>query len=235
MGTTVATRLICAPASMCQPSGRVRGDVMAYEMRGQFLEACDCNVMCPCWFEQDPDENECTGIVAWYVEQGQIDGVDVSGLTTVSVSHHGGHRRGAKARVALFLDEGASDEQQRVLTDAFTGKLGGPLGELAEMTDEVATAERAPISFTSDGRTTKVSVGRAVNATMKLLTGSTGRVITVADAALGTVLGTPAEVGKSSRYRLNLGGKEFDRNLEARSANRGRFNYLHQDRARSTS
>jgi hypothetical protein len=203
---------------------------MAYEMRGQFLEACDCNVMCPCWFEQDPDENECTGFVAWYVEQGEIDGVDVSSLTAVSVSHHGGHRRGAKARVALFLDERASDEQQRVLTDAFTGKLGGPLEELAEMTDEVATAQRAPISFTSDGRTTKVRVGRAVSTTMTVLTGATERVITVADAALGKVLGTPAEVGRSSTYRLNLGGEEFDRDLEARSANRGRFAYLHKPR-----
>ena len=48
---------------------------MAYELRGQFLEASDCNVMCPCWFDQDPDENKCTGMVAWYFEQGEIDGV----------------------------------------------------------------------------------------------------------------------------------------------------------------
>jgi hypothetical protein len=33
---------------------------MAYQMRGQFLEAYDCHVICPCWFEREPDENECT-------------------------------------------------------------------------------------------------------------------------------------------------------------------------------
>lgn len=206
---------------------------MAYELRGQFLEACDCHVMCPCWFEHDPDENECTGMVAWYVEQGAIEGVDVSGLAVVSVSHHGGHRRGAKARVALFTDERASNEQERLLTDCFTGKLGGPLGELAEMTDEVGSAARAAISFSSDGGMTKVTAGPAVTAEMQPLTGETGRIITVADGALAVLLGTPAEVGRSSIYRLDLGGEEWDLQLEARSANRGRFTYLSRDQAAS--
>jgi hypothetical protein len=57
----------------------------------------------------------------------------------------------------------------------------------------------------------------------------------VADAALGKLLGTPAEVGRSSTYRLNLGGEEFDRNLEARSANRGRFTYLHKGKPQTQS
>ena len=208
--------------------------MVAYELRGQFLEACDCYVMCPCWFEQDPDENECTGMVAWYVEQGEIDGVDVSGLSVVSVSHHGGHRRGTRARVALFTDERASDEQERVLTDCFTGKLGGPLAELAEMTDEVGAAARAAITFSSDGGTTKVTAGPAVTAAMEPLTGETERIITVADSALAALLGTPAEVGRSSTYRLDVGGEDWDLDLEARSANRGRFTYLSRNPAATT-
>lgn len=204
---------------------------MAYELRGQFLEACDCHVMCPCWFDQDPDEDSCTGMVAWYVEQGVIDGVDVSGLAVVSVSHHGGHRRGARARVALFTDERATDEQERALTDCFTGKLGGPLQELAEMTDEVSSAARAAISFRNDGGTTKVTAGKAATAEMQPLVGETGRLITVADGALAVLLGTPAEVGRSSTYRLDLDGEEWDLQLEARSANRGRFAYLSRDQA----
>ena len=186
---------------------------MAYELRGQFLEACDCAVMCPCWFEEDPDENECTGSSAWYVEQGQIGGVDVSGLTAVSVSHHGGHRRGGRARVALFVDERASEDQGTALTDAFTGKLGGPLGELAELTDEVTEVERMRIALTSDGRRTKLTVGRKVTTDMQLLVGETDRVTTVADSALSVLLGTPAEVGKAKQFRLALGHDQLDLNV----------------------
>jgi hypothetical protein len=198
---------------------------VAYELRGQFLEACDCSVMCPCWFDESPDENECTGIVAWYVERGKIAGVDVSGLTTVSVSHHGGHRRGGHARVALFVDERADDKQQKALVKAFTGKLGGPLRELAQLTDEVTEVERAKIKFTSDGRSTKLAVGSKVSANMKVLIGETDRVIEVVDSAMAELLGTPAEVGKSSRYRLTLGHHQLDLDVNARSANRGRFAY----------
>ena len=198
---------------------------MAYELRGQFLEACDCSVMCPCWFEEDPDDNECTGIVAWYVEQGIINRVDVSGLITVSVSHHGGHRRGGRARVALFVDERSDDKQQKALINAFTGKLGGPLRELAQLTDEVTEVDRARIVFASDGRSTKLTIGTKVSATMKLLTGQTDRVIGVVDSAMAEMLGTPAEVGRSTRYKLALGHDKLDLDVRERSANRGRFTY----------
>jgi len=100
----------------------------------------------------------------------------VSGLTTVSVSYHAGHRHGAKARVALLIDEGASAEQERALADAFTGKLGGPLEELAEMTGEVSSVQRAHMSFTYDEATTEVTAGEALTVTMSPLTGSTGRI-----------------------------------------------------------
>jgi hypothetical protein len=204
---------------------------VAYELRGQFLEACDCRVMCPCWSQQDPDENSCTGVTAWYVEQGQINGLDVSNLIAVSVSHHGGHRHGAKARVALCIDERATDAQQQALVDAFTGKLGGPLRELADMTDELGAVQLEPITFTSDGSTTEVVVGSAVTVAMRLIAGSTNRIISVADGGLATVLGSPAEVGSSTRFRLDVEGEAFDVDLQGRGANRGRFAYLSQDQA----
>src|SRR5207248_983997 len=178
---------------------------------------CDCYVVCPCWFEQNPDENKCTGVVAWYVEQGQIDNVDVSGLVTVSVSHHSGHRAKSKQRVALFIDSRATDAQQRVLEKAFTGKAGGPLGELAQMTDKVSAVERADISFTSDGKETKLSVGRPVTTGLEPIVGETDRFTTVGDGALAVLLGTPAEAGKSNRFRLALGDAKLKIDVRERS------------------
>jgi hypothetical protein len=182
--------------------------------------------MCPCWFEADPDESECTGMVAWSIEQGQVNGVDVSDRAVVSVSYHAGRRRGAKARVALYVDERASDEQLRSLADAFTGRLGGPLGELAELTGEVSSVQRAPITLTSDTSTTKVSVGEAVAVTMEPIVGSNNKVMTLTDGALATTLGTTVEVGRSSGLRLDLAGEGINLNLEGRGANRGPFAYV---------
>ncbi len=205
---------------------------MPYDLRGIFVEACDCNVICPCWFDDDPDDGECTGTVAWHVEQGDVDGVDVSGLTAVSISYHSGHRHSGRWRVALFIDDTATAEQEQALADVFTGKKGGPLAELAELTGEVTAVLRVPIKLTHNDGGTTLTAGKAVKVALKPLVGATDRITTVADSALAVVLGTPAEVGRSSSYRLDLQGEGFDLNLRGRSANRGRFAYSMRRRGR---
>lgn len=203
---------------------------MPYEMRGQFLEACDCHVPCPCWFEQEPHEGECTGLIAWQIEQGTIDGVDVSGLTAVSISTHGGSRTDAathaKMRVSLFINEEASQEQEQALGSAFTGKLGGPLAELAQMTEDDSGVERAEIAFSSDGKTTKLTVGRAVETSMTPVIGSTKRITTIGDSILATLLGPIGEVGKADTFNLDLPRDSISIELEGSSATRGRFAYV---------
>jgi len=203
---------------------------VAYEMRGQFLEACDCRVPCPCWFTQDPDEDECTGAVGWQIEQGQIEGVDVSGLNVANVSFHTGPRGGPgehpKMRMGVFVDHEATIAQFEVLSLAFTGALGGPLGELAQMAVVNPEVDRAPISFTSDGSRTTLSVGAAVAADLTPIIGSTRRITTIADSALATLLGTPGEVGRASRFAIDLPAVQLTVAVEGRSATRGRFAYV---------
>ena len=202
---------------------------MPYQMRGQFLEACDCAVQCPCWFVKNPDEDECTGIVGWQIEQGTIEGVDVSGLGVASVSHHVGHRGTpgihAKMRVGLFVDEAATPEQAQALAYAFSGALGGPLGELAEMVGEGSDVERARISFRSDGGGTRLAVGESVVVDMTPIVGATGRITTIADSVMATLLGSVGEVGQSNVLALDLPEKGVTLQVHERSATRGRFAY----------
>ena len=92
------------------------GSATSYRLSGRFFEACDCYVPCPCWFDSEPNEDECTGLIAWQIENGMIGGVDVTGLSVVSVSEHGGHRDQAhNMRVALLLDEAANEDQSDAL------------------------------------------------------------------------------------------------------------------------
>jgi hypothetical protein len=204
--------------------------VAAYEIRGQFLEACDCSVPCPCWFSEEPEADECTGVIAWHIDQGKIDGVDVAGLTAVSVSTHGGHREdakeNAKMRLSLFVDEEASDDQRRVIGRAFTGQLGGPLAELAQMSDDDPDVERAQIEFKSDGANTKLTAGKAVRAELSPVVGATGRTITVADSVLSVVLGPLGEVNRSDKLVLDVPRHDLAMDLEGVSGTHGRFAYV---------
>lgn len=202
---------------------------MAYRLSGRFLEACDCYVPCPCWFDNDPNEDACTGVVAWQIENGEIEGVDVTGLSVVSVSQHGGHRDLAHhMRVVLLLDEAASEEQLGALGRAFTGCLGGPLGELARMTGDLAAVETAKISLVADNDTASLDVPKRVAVRAKTLRGSTTRPITIGDGQLATLLGTPAVAGKSSRYRLTIDAGPIDISVNGRSTTAGRFEYVHR-------
>jgi hypothetical protein len=203
---------------------------MSYTMQGIFLEACDCRVSCPCWLDEDPDEEGCTGLIAWYVEKGTIDRVDVSNLTAVSFSRHEGHRHSGGQEVVLIIEQAASDEQAKALEEAFSGRLGGPLEELKELAGPDPIVRRAPILYSYDGKTTTLSVGEngeLSKVEMLPLVGAFGRVTTLGDSALARVLGTPAEIGRSTRFQISVNRAPLETDIENRSASRGRFSYTH--------
>jgi hypothetical protein len=199
-----------------------------YRLLGSFYEACDCFTICPCWTGNNPDEGECTGIFTWDIEQGSIDGVDVSGLRAVSVSHHTGFRGDdARQRVVIFIDDVATQRQSDALVAAFTGSLGGPLQELAALLGELLGVEHAPISLRHEGRLSTLTVGRRILVEGTTTEGASGRLITLSDGKLSEVLGTPAEVGESWRFRIGLSQHGMEMDLRGRSTMRGRFAYEH--------
>jgi hypothetical protein len=199
-----------------------------YQFAGAFYEACDCYSICPCWTGSDPDEGQCTGLFAWDIEQGSIDGTDVAGLRAVSVSHHTGFRgEGARQRVVIFVDDTATQRQSDALAAALTGSLGGPLHELADLLGELLAVEHASITLRHEGRLTTLSVGPRILVEGVTTEGASGRLITLDDGKLSEVLGTPAEVGESWRFRIGLSALGMDSDLRGRSTMRGRFSYEH--------
>ncbi|WP_043345533.1 DUF1326 domain-containing protein [Belnapia moabensis] len=199
-----------------------------YAMQGTFLEVCDCWTICPCWTGRGPDEDVCTGVFAWVIENGRIDDVDVGGLTAVSVSTHTGHRKDAQQRVQIFVSDDADDAQALALAGAFSGLYGGPLGELGRLLGDLAGVARAPIEIDLAARRAKLTVGRSIATETKTLTGLNGEPMTLAGARLSNVLGTPAEVGESLRLKVGMPSLGVQLDLQGRSAMRGRFSYRHE-------
>jgi hypothetical protein len=60
---------------------------MAYAFEGHMIEVCSCHVICPCWAGQDPDGGTCDGVLAYHIDRGAIDGVDVAGLNYAILLH----------------------------------------------------------------------------------------------------------------------------------------------------
>jgi hypothetical protein len=120
---------------------------MGYHLQGDLLEVCDCDTLCPCWVGENPDNGTCQSALAYRIEQGAIDGIDVSGLTFALAAFIPGNVLAGNFRVVRYVDDRASPEQEGALLRAFRGELGGPLADLAGLVGEEVDARRAPITF----------------------------------------------------------------------------------------
>jgi hypothetical protein len=196
---------------------------MAYHLEGRLLEVCDCRVLCPCWIGEDPDNGTCDSVLAYHFDAGTVDGVDVTGRTIALVEHIPGNVLAGNIRVAVYLDDAISDAQEKALLDVFTGKLGGPLAEVAKLVGEVVSVERVPISFdVQDGRGT-IKVGDVSYAELEPYRGPNGATTTLTDTIFSTVPGAPVFVGKATRYRSKQAALGHDLDLTGHNALQSTF------------
>lgn len=201
---------------------------MGYQLEGRLLEVCDCKVLCPCWIGEDADNGTCDAVVAWRVDKGTIDGLDVSGHTLAVLPHIPGNIMQGNWKVAVYVDDGTTPEQQEAMLKVWTGKLGGPVADLAQLIGEVVAVERAPVTFTvveGQGRIT-IGAGAApvVDAEMGSYTGATGKPTTLVDTVFSTIPGAPAYVSKAEYYRRNTAHLGLrDVNLAGHNAVQGYF------------
>src|SRR4028119_986516 len=203
---------------------------MAYELEGRILEVCDCNVLCPCWIGEDPDNGTCDAVVAYHIDAGTVDGVDVSGRTFASVAHIPGNIFQGEWKVAAFVDDGATPEQQEAMLNVFTGKLGGPLEDFAQLIGEVVSVERASITFTVEEGKGSLRIGSGmapvVEADMASYMGATEKPTTLQETVFSTIPGSPAYVSKAAKYRRNSSGYGLrDMNLSNNNAIQGHFKF----------
>ena len=174
---------------------------MGYEIEGRLLEVCTCNVLCPCWVGENPDYKTCDTTIAWGIEKGTVEGVDVDGLTIAVSAHIPNNILEPKSwKAAVFVDDRASDAQQDVLLKLFTGQLGGAVADLAGLIGEVVAVERAPITFSVQGGQGKLSIGETVQADMTPYVGATGKPTTLAETVFSTIPGSPVFASKASQY-----------------------------------
>jgi hypothetical protein len=198
---------------------------MAYQLEGSLLEVCTCNILCPCWVGEDPDGGKCDGLFAWHFDKGTINGTDVSGRTFGWIGHIPGNILEGNWRIVVFIDEDATDEQEQALLDVWTGKLGGPIADLAQLVGEVMAVERVPITFTVEGVKGAVKFGDAASANLEPYKGATGESTTLHDTAFTTIPGSPAYVGKAEHYKVDLEKYGFKIDLHDHNAVQGSFRF----------
>ena len=189
-----------------------------YQLEGTLLEVCSCDVLCPCWIGEDPDQGTCDSVVAYNLDKGNIRGVDVSGLSLVSAVNIPGNVLEGNWRQLVYIDDNASDEQADAMLDAFSGKLGGPLADLAQLVGEVVAVERAPISHQIEDGAGTLTVGDKIQCSMHPYTGPDGSTTTLNNSIFSTVPGSPAYVGVADTQKIDIPEHGYQWQYEKKNA-----------------
>jgi hypothetical protein len=162
------------------------------------------SVLCPCWLGEDPDGGECYGIVAWHIDRGQVTCIDVSGRSVVAIAHIPGNVLAGNWELVLLVDDHTSPEQRDALVKVFSGQLGGPLADFAQLIGTLKGVQSVPISHQVRGDTRTLHIPGVVEADMEPFRGPDGSVTTLRDSVFSTVPGSPAWVSKAARHRVSL-------------------------------
>ena len=135
---------------------------MAWRLEGTYFENCPCDMVCPCatsGFTMPADAERCLAVLIFHVDSGEVDGTDVSGLNVAVLIDSPPVMAEGNWRVALFIDEEASEEQADKLAAVFSGQLGGPMEVVAPLVGEMLGVVRAPIEYEDDGRRHRARIG----------------------------------------------------------------------------
>lgn len=139
---------------------------MSWQLKGTYFENCSCDMVCPCTtsgLTMPADQDRCQVVLAFHVDSGEVEGVDVSDRTVVVVADTPKLMSDGNWRVGVVMDAAATEQQAAALGSVFGGQAGGPMGMLAPLITESLGMETAPITYVDDGRHHTLKVGDLID------------------------------------------------------------------------
>jgi len=132
-----------------------------WTLKGQYMEACSCNFLCPCIPKNatTPATHDfCKVALAFAVDAGSYGDVKLDGVRFVFFAQSKAVMSQGDWIGGLVIDTAASDAQVEAIAAIASGAAGGPLALLAPLIGEFRGVERHPITFVKDGKTVSVSI-----------------------------------------------------------------------------
>jgi hypothetical protein len=126
-------------------------------------------------------------------------------------------------RVALYVDERATDAQKDALTRIFTGKVGGHPSVLFNFVEEVLGVRSVPIDYKAEGKRRSLRIPEVVEAEILAIVGVDGGDVTISNTPLGISPQYPSVAAKSER--LSFGDYGFELEVSDKNGFYSPFSY----------
>ncbi len=190
---------------------------MAWNMQGTFYENCSCDAICPCTWSnlahRATRDDYCRFALAFEVDSGEIEGVDVSGRSFMLIGDTPPDMTQGNWRLGVFVDDGANKDQVDKLGQVLSGALGGPPSSLGPLLGEFLGIEQASISIQRDGNTHRGKAGDAVDYTGTRVLIESGEPVTLTNVVThpaGPTLGVaPVSKSKVSAFGIEFSGADL--------------------------
>jgi hypothetical protein len=133
-----------------------------WQITGDFLESCNCDVVCPCLFSQAPvvlpTQGACEVALGFHVNGGRYADVSLDGLNAAVVLRTPGAMELGDWTAAFYVDERGTQAQRDALEAIFSGKAGGIIGDLMTMVSTVLGVAAVPIAWHAEGRRRSIEI-----------------------------------------------------------------------------
>jgi hypothetical protein len=133
-------------------------DQTKWSLSGDYFEACNCSVLCPCLISASPPltsrptEGDCHVALLFHINHGAYGDVKLDGLNLVVCASSDGPMGNGNWTGATYVDERADDRQTGALGAIFSGAEGGPMAAFAPLFGKSLGVKKAPITFKIDGK-----------------------------------------------------------------------------------
>ena len=182
----------------------------SWSLSGNYFEACNCDVACPCVFLSAPTTGECTVLLAWHIDKGRSGNVPLDGLNVALAVYAPGPMTKVKWEVALYLDERATKAQQDALTGIFGGQAGGEPSSLGPFVGKVLGVKTVRIDYEAHGKHRKLRIPQLAAMEVEAIEGQEGKEVTLENPPLIAVPGQMLVVAKSKQLSYHDHGLTWD-------------------------
>ena len=189
-----------------------------WTIKGELVLNCNCTVFCPCVVslgKHPPTEGHCQTWGGVRIDAGQYGDVDLAGLNIGLLIEIPGNMGRGNWKVALFVDDRASDEAFEALVTIFSGGAKGTTGLFSMLVGEFLGAERQPVSYETQGKERHITVGRKIQGVVYPVEGKDpDKDLVITNT--GYWMGADITVATASKGKVRTHGRIWD--FDGRSA-----------------
>lgn len=184
----------------------------AWSLKGELILNCNCTVFCPCVVSLGkhlPTEGHCQAWAGIRIDKGKFGKTDLAGLNVALLLEIPERMARGNWTAALWIDERSTDAQFKALETILSGKGKGSTNIFSIVVGTYLGAERAPVSYETEGQKRRLTVPRKIIGEVQPIAGSkSGEAVVVTNSQYW--IAPDIIVAEATQSRVRAFGRVWD-------------------------